>query len=162
MPGEWLANNEYTSPATVNEIIALMGQNILRGMLEEIRANLLMKLLMFLTMSKLAYQFDGLILIMLFMKTHSALSNWKTLKLQHCLLLLKISWFDALYLSPFVGDKHSIDKATWAGFAMEYKHSWKRNQVKLSLLYIHVFNKPSKQCFLLQIATHWVSAEYTD
>ena len=80
MPGEWLANNEYTSPATVNEIIALMGQNILRGMLEEIRANLLMKLLMFLTMSKLAYQFDGLILIMLFMKTHSALSNWKTLK----------------------------------------------------------------------------------
>ena len=27
--GEWLANNEYTSPVIVNEIIALMGQKVL-------------------------------------------------------------------------------------------------------------------------------------
>lgn len=38
---EWLSRNEYTSPTIVNEIIVLMGQEILRGLLEEIRAAIL-------------------------------------------------------------------------------------------------------------------------
>ena len=34
---EWFLKNEYTFPSIVNEIIVLMGQQVLRGLLEEIR-----------------------------------------------------------------------------------------------------------------------------
>ena len=35
---EWLKKSEYTSPAIINELIALMGQQVLRKLLEQIRA----------------------------------------------------------------------------------------------------------------------------
>lgn len=85
----WLRKKDYISPNIVNEIITMMGNTILRSILNDIK-NAMWKLLMYLIMSNYHCQLDGSTKISQFMKTHLDYFNFQTLSLPLSFMSLRI------------------------------------------------------------------------
>ena len=93
---EWLKKSEYTSPATKNELITLMGQQVLRKLLAQIRAAFWFGIIADKATDvshnkqlSISIRWISMDYIQ-FMKIHSVWCNWKTQGLKLCSVILMI------------------------------------------------------------------------